>query len=122
MVRRMVVEVVITTDKPDLLKRQGSTEKLTEVHPLDFPFKIWIPDWRSLLTEATGIPRIGWKKRPKVEKHHQGHREREKGNAHTHRGTHMRTSRCAERRIDIRTIGKCTTIESNRAKKPEKIE
>jgi hypothetical protein len=40
---------------------------LIEGHPLDFPFKIQIPDWRLRLTEAMGIPRIGWKKRPKVE-------------------------------------------------------
>jgi hypothetical protein len=56
---RLVVEAVNTADRYDLLKRQGSTEKPDKSTSLDFPFKIWIPDWRSLLTEATRIPRIG---------------------------------------------------------------
>jgi hypothetical protein len=63
----LIVDAVITADRLDLLKRQGLNENLTEVHPLDFPFKTQIPNWRSCLTEAMGILRIGWKKSPKVE-------------------------------------------------------
>jgi hypothetical protein len=73
-----VVEAVITVDIPDPLKRQGSTEKiLIEVHPLDFPFKIWILNWRSRLTEAMGIPRIGWKEEVKGGKTSPGERKKE---------------------------------------------
>jgi hypothetical protein len=60
----LVVEVVITADRPDLLKRKGSTKKPDRSTSLGFPLQIWIPDWRSCLIEATRILRIGWKKRP----------------------------------------------------------
>jgi hypothetical protein len=61
----LVVEEVNTIDRYDLLKRQGSTKNLTEVHPWISPSK-----FRSLTgvhsDRSHGNPKDWWRKRPKV--------------------------------------------------------
>jgi hypothetical protein len=72
----------------DLLRRRRvNLNKLMKMTPHGFsPSRIQTSNRRSCLEESMGIPRDWWKKRPKVEKHHQKFRKIEEVEAQKQKG------------------------------------